>query len=153
MRTAAIVRILTGAMLIALGWGKAAGDFVKTGFAESTRSMAAETWPFWRHFLEKVVLPQAGLFAWLVVAGELAVGIGLVLGLFTRIAAAGGALLMLSVLLGTARPASGAEWHEWITAGLTVKFCLLLLVLILATDPGRVWGLDGRMGRRKPVRG
>jgi hypothetical protein len=40
VRTAAAVRILTGVMLIALGWGKVTGDFVKTGFAEEAKTIA-----------------------------------------------------------------------------------------------------------------
>jgi thiosulfate dehydrogenase [quinone] large subunit len=110
VRTAAAVRILTGVLLIALGWGKVSGDFVKTGFAENTKATAGETWPFWRAFLESVVLPNAGLFGWMLAPAEIAVGIGLVLGLFTRIAAAGGVLLMFVILNGTGRGEPGATW-------------------------------------------
>lgn len=134
---------------MALGWGKVTGDFVKTGFASSAREMASETWPFWRAFIEKTVLPHAGTFAWALAVAEIAVGVGLVLGLFTRVAAAGGIVLMLSILLGTARAHAGATWDQWVTAGLTVKFTLLLLVLIFAVDPGKVWGLDGVIFRRR----
>jgi uncharacterized membrane protein YphA (DoxX/SURF4 family) len=149
VRTAAAVRILTGVLFIALGWGKVAGDFVKTGFAGSAREMAATAWPFWKVFLEKTVVPHAGAFAWALALGEIAVGAGLVLGLFTRIAAAGGIALMLSILLGGSRPAAGAAWNDWVTEGLTAKFTLLLLVLIFAVDPGKVWGLDGRLRKRR----
>jgi uncharacterized membrane protein YphA (DoxX/SURF4 family) len=149
VRTAAAVRILTGVLFIALGWGKVAGDFVKTGFAGSAREMAATAWPFWKVFLEKTVVPHAGAFAWGLALGEIAVGIGLLLGLFTRVAAAGGIALMLSILLGGSRPAAGAAWNDWVTEGLTAKFTLLLLVLIFAVDPGKVWGLDGRLRKRR----
>ena len=57
---------------------------------------------------------------------------------------------MLSIVLGAARPAAGASWDDWITAGLTPKFACLLLLSLLAADAGRVWGLDGR--RRKGAR-
>jgi hypothetical protein len=50
---------------------------------------------------------------------EFAVGIALVLGLFTRAAAAGGALLMVLILLGTGRGEPGASLGDWITAGMT----------------------------------
>ncbi len=148
MRTAAAVRILTGVLFIALGWGKVTGDFVRTGFAGSAREMTATAWPFWKVFLEKAVVPHAGAFAWGLALGEIAVGVGLVLGLLTRVAAAGGIALMISILLGS-HPAAGAAWNEWVTDGLTAKFTLLLLVLIFAVDPGKVWGLDGRIRRRR----
>jgi len=152
VRTAAAVRILTGVLFIVLGWEKAAGDFVRTGFAEGAREMTATAWPFWKVFLEKAVVPHSGAFAWGLALGEIAVGVGLVLGLFTRAAAAGGIALMISILLGS-RPAAAAPWSEWVTAGLTAKFTLLLLVLIFAVDPGRVWGLDGRLKKRRTAPG
>jgi uncharacterized membrane protein YphA (DoxX/SURF4 family) len=147
VRTAAAVRIFTGVLFLALGWGKATGDFVRTGFAENAREMAAGAWPLWKTLLENAVLPHAGAFAWGLALSEIAVGIGLVLGLLTRIAAAGGVALMIAILLGSG-PGAGATWDQWVTAGLTAKFTLLLLVLIFAVDPGRVWGLDGRLRRR-----
>ncbi len=136
-------------MLIALGWGKATGEFVKTGFAQDTKAIAGETWPYVRTFLEHIVLPNANTFAWLLALSEIAVGIGLVLGLLTRVAAAGGVALMLAILMGTGRGEPGATWDQWVTAGMTAKFTLLLLLLLCAVDPGKVWGLDGVLQRRK----
>lgn len=136
-------------MLIALGWGKATGDFVKTGFAEDTKAIAGETWPYVKTFLEHIVLPNAKTFAWLLALSEVAVGIGLVLGLLTRAAAAGGVVLMLAILLGTGRGEPGATWDQWVTAGMTAKFTLLLLLLLFAVDPGKVWGLDGVLQKKR----
>jgi thiosulfate dehydrogenase [quinone] large subunit len=50
-------------------------------------------------FLETVVVPNAGLFATLVALGELAVGIGLLLGLLTGFAAFGGVFLNANFVL------------------------------------------------------
>jgi uncharacterized membrane protein YphA (DoxX/SURF4 family) len=153
MRVAALVRILTGVLFVAEGLSKVTGGFVRGEFAEPTRRMAAETFPFWRRFLESVVLPHAGLFAWLVALGELAVGIALVAGFQARAAAIGGALLMLSIALGAAKPEAGAAWDDWITAGLTPKLALLLFVLLASTNAAAVWSIDARRPRRpKPAR-
>ena len=149
MRIAAVARILTGVMFIAFGWGKVTGDFVRTGFAEQTTRIAGETWPFWKSFLEAVVRPNASAFGWLIGLAELAIGIGLVLGLFTRAAAAAGALLMFVILLGTGRGEPGATWDQWVTAGMMAKITLLVFLLLFAADPGRVWGLDGILRRRR----
>jgi len=152
-RLAALVRMATGLIFIAEGAGKMLGGFVRGGFARQTTEMLSQAWPFWAAFLRAVVLPHAGLFAWVIAAGELAVGTGLLIGLWTRAAAAGGALLMLSILLAQSYPAAGASWDKWITAGLTTKFALLLLILIGAGDSGRVWGLDAnRYGGRRGIR-
>src|SRR5512132_3310554 len=121
-RVIAIVRILTGIIFVAEGWGKIAGEFVRGGFAESVRETAGGgAWPFWSSFLRSVVLPNAGAFAWFFAAAELALGVALVLGLLTRAAAGGGILLMLILLLGQTN-VEGAGWTRWVTAGLTSKF-------------------------------
>jgi thiosulfate dehydrogenase [quinone] large subunit len=150
-RLAAAVRIATGVLFAAEGAGKLAGDFVHGGFASSAEEMARASWPFWRSFLQSVVVPHAGIFGWVFALAELAVGIGLLLGFATRAAAAGGAALMVAILLGQSY-VPGAKWDRWITAGLTTKFALLLLLLILASNAGRVWGIDGRLKRTPSLR-
>ncbi len=152
-RLASIVRMATGVIFIAEGAGKMLGGFVRGGFARQTTEMLSQAWPFWAGFLRAAVLPHAALFAWVVAAAELAVGTGLLIGLWTRAAAAGGALLMVSILLAQSYPARGSSWDKWITAGLTTKFALLLLLLIAAADAGRVWGLDAKQPRgRRGIR-
>lgn len=149
-RLAAVVRIGTGALFIAAGAAKLQGDFVH-GFARSVEEMARESWPFWKSFLLSVVLPRAAVFGWAVAAGELAIGIGLFLGLATRVAAGAGAVLMVSILLCQSY-VPGASWDKWVTAGLPTKFALLLFLLLVASNAGRVWGLDGRWSRRGSAR-
>ena len=148
MRAAAIVRILTGVLFVAEGLSKITGSFVRGGFAGPLREIAAASFPFWRQFLETFVVPRPNLFAWMIALGELAVGVGLLLGFLTRVAAGGGSLLMLSIALGQARPESGA-WDDWITSGLTPKLAFLLLVLLFAVNPGTIWGFDARRGARR----
>ena len=152
-KLAALVRVATGVIFIAEGAGKMLGGFVRGGFARQTTEMLSQAWPFWAGFLRAVVLPRASVFAWVIAAGELAVGTGLLIGLWTRAAAIGGAFLMLSILLTQSYPAAGASWDKWITAGLPTKFAMLLLLLIAAADAGRVWGLDAdRASRRRGIR-
>jgi uncharacterized membrane protein YphA (DoxX/SURF4 family) len=150
-RLAAAVRIATGVIFVAEGAGKLAGDFVRGGFARSAAEMARGSWPFWKSFLESVVVPRADVFGWIFALGELAVGIGLLLGLFARVAAAAGAVQMFAILLGQSY-VPGGSWEKWITAGLTTKFALLLFLLLLAADAGRVWSLDGRLRKSATLR-
>lgn len=138
-----------------MGLEKVLGTFVHGGFATGVRdTMLKSSWPFWRSFLESTVLPHASLFAWVVAAGELVLGLALLLGLWTRIASIAGALLMLTILLGQSYPGPKASWDQCVTAGLTTKFALLLLLLLAAADAGRTWGMDGRArgGRRGALR-
>ncbi|MEP6471057.1 MAG: DoxX family protein [Acidobacteriota bacterium] len=146
----AVARILTGVIFVAEGVSKIRGEFVRGGFADSVRETVGHAWPFWASFLRSVVLPNAGAFGWFFALAELLLGIALVLGFLTRIAAVGGILLMVILLLGQTHVARGG-WEAWITAGLTSKFALLLLWLLFLTDAGRSWGLDARL-RRGPRR-
>jgi thiosulfate dehydrogenase [quinone] large subunit len=149
-RGVAIARILTGVIFVAEGASKIRGEFVRGGFAESVRETAGHAWPFWASFLRSAVLPNAGTFGWFFAIAELALGIALILGLLTRVAAASGMLLMVILLLGQTHVAEGG-WEAWVTAGLTTKFALLLLWLLFLADAGRTWGLDARL-RRGPRR-
>jgi thiosulfate dehydrogenase [quinone] large subunit len=147
-RLAALVRILTGALFIAEGLGKITGKFVQGGFAKSASGMEAESWPFWKAFLTSVVIPHASLFGWVVAIGELLVGIALLLGFLTRLAAASGVLLLLMILLGQTY-VPGSSWAGWIIAGLTTKFAILLLLSIAAAGHA-AWGVDGRRKKIRP---
>jgi thiosulfate dehydrogenase [quinone] large subunit len=146
----ALARMVTGVIFVAEGVSKIRGEFVRGGFADSAREIAGNAWPFWASFLRSVVLPHPAAFAWFWAIAELALGIALVLGLLTRIAAVGGVLLMVVLLLGQTHVAKGG-WEAWVTAGLTAKFALLLLWLLFLEDAGRAWGLDSRL-RRGPRR-
>jgi thiosulfate dehydrogenase [quinone] large subunit len=141
----------TGAVFLAEGCSKVAGPFIRGKFAEQASQIAAKSWPVWSRFLLGVVLPNAAAVGWLVAVGELAVGIGLLAGLWTRAACAGGALLVFTFLLGQFW-APGGAWYDWITAGITSKFALLLLVLLASADAGKTWGLDGRPRRGRAIK-
>ncbi|HSS44969.1 MAG TPA: DoxX family protein [Thermoanaerobaculia bacterium] len=147
-RGAACVRAVTGVLFLAEAYGKLTGRFLDETFRKSAEEMAREGWPFWRSFLQLLVLPHSQLFAWVVALGELAIGLGLFLGFLTRVASAGGAALMVTILLGQSYLGRGGGWNDWVTAGLTTKFALLLLLSLFAANAGQAWGLDARLQRR-----
>lgn len=74
-----------------------------TGFVERALTKTAGAHPdvtFWyASFLENVVLPQATLWSNMITLGELAVGVGLIVGLFTGVAAFFGGFMNLNFLL------------------------------------------------------
>jgi len=89
---------------------------------------------WYKDFLQDTVLPHAKLFATLQAYGEVAVGIGLVLGLFTGLAALIGLVLAVSFGLAT----------QWMSFGQQGFHVLLItsMVIFLMTGAGRLWGLD-----------
>jgi len=97
---------------------------------------------WYKEFLEKTVLPHAELFATLQTWGEVSVGLGLVLGLLTGLAALIG--LALSVSFGLA--------NQWMSFGQQGFHLLLVtsMVIFLGARAGRAWGLDAVLLRRAP---
>lgn len=104
-----ILRLYLGYAWLSAGFGKVtddawtgenAGAAVK-GFMNGALALAEEgdvaTWYAW--FLENIVIPNAVPFSYMVAWGEILVGLGLIVGLLTGIAAFFGALMNMSFLL------------------------------------------------------
>lgn len=104
-----VVRMDVGAQWLLAGWekvispawgtsGKALSGFVAGALAKTSgANPSVQGWYAW--FLQHMVLPNAGLFSFLVSWGELAVGLGILLGILTGIAAGFGVLMNLNYLL------------------------------------------------------
>lgn len=76
-----------------------------------------------------MVIPNAALFSYLVVFGEIAVGLALILGLFTGIAAFFGAFMNASFIFAG-------------TAGANPLMFILAILLVMAWRVAGYWGLD-----------
>lgn len=157
-RWIAALRILVGvyfakSLVTKIGWTMLAGAIPVPGatarWAQFLPKRVAEfaagnPIPWYHDFLTQVAVPHAQLFATLTAFGEVAVGIGLTLGLFTGASAAVGALLVLAYGLAS-------FWRG--TAELGFHMMLLASMLIfLGAGAGRVWGLDGWLARRHRTR-
>lgn len=108
-----VVRLYVGYAWLTAGWGKItnpAGVWVGekagtavTGFLNGALAKTGGDYPsvqpFYGWFVENVALPNATLFSYLVAYGEVLVGIALILGLFTGIAAFFGGLMNANFLL------------------------------------------------------
>lgn len=99
---------------------------------------------WYREFLEGTVLPHSRLFATLQAFGEAAVGLGLVLGLLTWLAALVG--LFLSLNYGLA-----SQWMSFGQQGFHVLL-VTAMVVFLGARAGRAWGIDGWILTRRGVR-
>ncbi|MEP6572082.1 MAG: DoxX family protein [Gemmatimonadota bacterium] len=97
---------------------------------------------FYKQFLEQTVIPNAPVFARLAAWGEVIVGIGLTLGLFTRVAALIGLWLALNYGLAT-------QWQAPGQLGFHLVLGTSMIVFFLARA-GREWGLDGWLAWRFP---
>ena len=136
-----VVRVYLGFLWLTSGWGKiteggwigeGAGGAVQ-GFAQGAMQQTGGEHPqvtgWYASFLENVVVPNAALFSYLVTFGELLVGLALILGLFTGIAAFFGAFMNASFIFAG-------------TAGANPLMFILAILLMLAWRVAGYWGLD-----------
>lgn len=104
-----VVRMEVGSEWLLAGWekiqspawgtsGKAMAGFVAGALAKAAGpNPAVQGWYAW--FLQHAVLPNTGLFSFLITYGEFAVGLGILLGILTGIAAGFGVMMNLNYLL------------------------------------------------------
>jgi thiosulfate dehydrogenase (quinone) large subunit len=103
-----VVRLYVASVFIPAGWEKitsgkwlfADGAPIQGLVNGAIQGEGTPGWYVW--FLENVVQPNASLFATLVALGELAVGLGLLVGLLTGIAAFGGVFMNSNFVLAGA---------------------------------------------------
>ena len=94
---------------------------------------------WYQRFLSASVIPHAATFGTLIVIAEIYVAIALVFGLTTRLAACVAIFLLLNYLC-----AKGAlPWGPGID-----QSDIVLAIIILLSDAGRVFGLDAFLHRR-----
>jgi thiosulfate dehydrogenase (quinone) large subunit len=138
-----LVRLYVGYEWLMAGWGKLtnpAGVWVGekagtaiTGFLGGALQKTSGDHPdvqgFYAWFIEHVALPNAALFSVLVTFGEIAVGLALILGLLTGIAAFFGGFMNANFLLAG-------------TVSANPVLFILATFLVLGWRVAGYWGLD-----------
>ncbi|MBU6389025.1 DoxX family protein [Patescibacteria group bacterium] len=109
-----LVRLYVGWQWLDAGWekvssaawvGPTAGGALKgflAGALKKTAGAHPDVSSWYGDWLKNVVMPHAATFSWLVAYGEVLVGIALILGLFTGIAAFFGAFMNMNYLFAGA---------------------------------------------------
>lgn len=119
--------------MIGPGWldgGKSLLGYWKGAVAIPTTGKPAITYTWYRDFLNGLISSESSSwFAWLIVFGEMAVGLGLIFGCLTGIAAFFGTVLNFSFLL------AGSSSTNPMLFGLAI-------FIILAWKNAGWWGLD-----------
>jgi thiosulfate dehydrogenase [quinone] large subunit len=140
----ALLRIYIGYYFLQQGIRKFQRDFPKGDWiGRQIGDLATvELYPWYKKFLLDYVVPHHELFGYLVMVGEILVGAGLLIGLLTRLSAAGGLFLVINYMLGIGMARGGASLAQQQT------FIVSLIVIILS-NAGRTLGLDGLLFRTK----
>ncbi len=138
-----LVRLYVGYEWLTAGWGKLtnpAGVWVGdkagaaiTGFLNGSLGKTTGAHPdvqgFYAWFIQNIALPNAALLSYMVTFGEILVGIALILGLFTGIAAFFGGFMNANFLLAG-------------TVSSNPVLFVLATLLVLAWRVSGYWGLD-----------
>jgi thiosulfate dehydrogenase [quinone] large subunit len=135
------LRLYAGWEWLSAGWGKVnnpawiggkAGTAL-TGFANGALAKTTgahpdvQAWYAW--FLQHVVLPHVVVWSYMVTFGEVLVGLALILGIFTGIAAFFGSFMNMNYLLAGSVSANPI-------------LLMIALILVLAWKTAGWWGLD-----------
>ncbi|MEU6895830.1 DoxX family membrane protein [Streptomyces sp. NPDC046557] len=108
-----------------------------TGIGWAADVAGKHRWAFVKGGFDRVVRPRPKLMAYVVVYAELALGLGLVVGLLTPIALVGGVLLNLLYLV--------LMIHDWAEQGQNAMMALISAVVLFAMG-WQVWSLDAATG-------
>lgn len=113
-------------------FGSQAGTAI-TGFFNGSLAKTGGAHPdvqaFYANFLQGVAIPNAELFSYLIVFGEIAVGLGLILGIFTGVAAFFGAVMNFNFMFAG-------------SVSLNPYWALMEIFLVLAWKVSGYIGLD-----------
>lgn len=137
-----VLRVYLGIVFLVASLPKLQENFTPglVGFLE--RVALERGHPFYREFIQQVVLPNASVFAAMVTWGELLVGVLLILGLFTRLSAVVALVLTVNYMF-----AKGA-WF-WTPSSNDAAFAAISVALLIGAA-GRTLGLDAFLAQRWP---
>src|ERR671933_2159383 len=130
------VRFLIGAVWLNGAVEKILNPEFPQQFATSLKAggFVSQAPPFFQDFMRGTVVPNAELFAQLMRAGELALGVALILGLLTNLAALGSIALSIVIVLsqGGLKLGMGLGSPELLT--INVLIALISVVILLSPD-------------------
>ena len=145
------VRILIGAVWL----NGAIEKFLNPNFSQQlSQSLQAggfvsQAPPFFQTFMQNNVIPNAGAVAQLARFGELFLGLALVLGLLTNLAAIGSIAMSIALLLsqGGVSLGTGLGAPQFLTINLLVA---LLSAVVLLSAAAKQLSVDSTISRRSP---
>lgn len=132
-----LLRVWTGLWFLKAGVMKLNAAYFNTGLVESLNQFVSSgALPFYKPFLTGIAIPNAKVFAALTAGGEVLVGITLILGFLTPLAAIGVLIMSVNYLFAT--------WYFGpATLAVNATFLVLSLAFLIG-GAGRTLGLDAK---------
>lgn len=137
-----LLRLYAGGLFAAFGWKKIAGGRFPEFLPRFLEGQAGKAPDWYAAFIDAVVLPNAALFGYLVMYGELLVGLALILGIVTRVAALVGLFIVLNFHF--------VKGLDFFVPSNYDSLWAVVFVVLAFTCAGRVLGLDAALHRRYP---
>lgn len=133
-----LLRIYVGYHLAAQGIKKFQRDFPKGDWIGRQIGDIADLniYPWYKKLLLAYVVPYHELFGYLVMTGEIVIGVCLLVGLLTRMSASIGLFMMTNYYLAVGMARGG-------TISAHQEIFIVALAIILFANAGRTLGLDG----------
>ena len=146
MRFLVIPRVYLGIIFLYAAYSKLT---VPVGFPVALRGFLnavalPNAYPWYKPFIQGVVLPHLSLFATLIIAGELVAGITLLLGIATRAGAIVAIVLNCNYLMAKGLPPWAPSSND--------AADIILAVTVLLCAAGQYYGLDAILTKRRYAR-
>jgi len=149
------LRIAVGVLFLIFGEYKVFGtQFTLGGGFQSwiNRFLAHGVYPFMAPILQGFVLRHGTAIAFLVAYGELAIGLGLVLGILVRTASLCGMIYMLALLFSSNYPGPHAAFWQYFGGALDHLVLALCFATFALGEADRVLSLRAYLRRRALAR-
>ena len=147
----AVLRIAVGVIFLIFGQYKVFGtQFTLGGGFQSwiNRFLADGAYPFMAPILRDFVLPHGAVIAFLVAYGELAIGVGLSLGILVRTASTFGTVYMLALLFSSNYPGPHAPLWQYFGAALDHLVLALCFATFALGEADKVLSVRSYLPRR-----
>ena len=154
-RVLAGVRIAVGALFLIFGQYKVFGTQFTLGGGFQfwiNRFLEHGAYPFMVPVLQKFVLPHGRAIAFLVAYGELAIGLGLVLGILVRTASVCGMVYMLALLFSSNYPGPRAAFWQYFGAALDHLVLAICFAALALGNADQVLSLRSYLLRRRSAK-
>jgi thiosulfate dehydrogenase [quinone] large subunit len=144
----AILRIGIGLWWIKSVFHKDIGKFLRTGMVSWTVEMAeSHPWTGYGNAIKRTVTAASSWFPYLVLLGELAVGVGLTFGFLTPISALVGIFLNVNYILLAGVKLKDESINPCFRVEQGQNWSMILAqMVIIAIGAGAVWSVDNLLG-------
>ncbi|MCC6483448.1 MAG: DoxX family membrane protein [Armatimonadetes bacterium] len=150
-RWLAVVRIVTGALFINNALPKLAAPYLLHFHQEVAAWAKDNPFPWFKAFLQQVILPHSQTAALSIGVAEFLVGVCLLAGFLSGLAALIGTVHGVAMMLATSHlthaPAPGIS-H---VLDANNVFAVLVLILLFAGRAGRTWGFGAKLGGSRSI--